>query len=293
MRALPLWLALAGCAGGTVQIADETATDTDEDTDSDPTTPDVLPSCDPFAVSVVEHITIDHGSTVAALPGGEQREITSLSIDAAEACGIDLRSGTLLADLAVGPDGYPDVVLCPGREGAYEGDQRILEEPVAPWSLLPPSDLPDNGGDKILEWSDTATFTVDRVFDDLRVRTRGELVIDGDVDILVNGTLELNNGIVSLTPGSELDLWVAGGAQILWASRLNAGSDSADVRLHVLPGASLEVNQGSTVNARVRAPDSPVVISGRRTVLVGTAQARELDVLWGAVVFGDEGLVCP
>jgi len=291
---LSLVLGAGACEGGTVSIEDDTAVtdtdvdtdtdtdvDTDTDTDTDPVDP--VPACDEYGVSVGERLLVDHGSTVQA----------PVSLNTSQECGLDLRNGKVAGDVWVGPDGYPDVVICQGRTGELEGEQGILSGTVPLTRALLPDDLPDSGGEKVLEWSESATFTVDRVFDDLRVRTRGRLVIDGDVDILVEQTLELNNGTLELTPGSKLDLWVRDEALVIWGSQVNVDGDPASLRIHLLDSATLEVNQGSQLHARLRAPESQVTVSGRSSLLFGTAQARALDVVWGGQVQADPGLLCP
>lgn len=295
-------LLLTGCEPGSVGIIDDDgvddtdlSSDTGLDSDTDPDT-DPVPEadCDPFGVSVGEAAVIDHDSVIDGWNGGPEPVLrpTTVSINSAAECALDVRRGRISGDIQVGPRGYPDVVICAGRGAELTGEQGILDAEVPLGQPPLPPDLPENGGDKLMEWNERATFSVDRVFDDLRVRTNAELVIDGDIDIHVRGDLEFNRGVLVLTEGSELDVWVDGGAQFIWGSQINVDGDPAALRVHLRDGVTLGMEHGSVAAARVKAPEAAVRVAGRGTTLRGTVQARELAVEWGGRIAADPDLIC-
>lgn len=296
VRWMPVLLCLVACeSSGTVSIVETGDTDTDTDTDVDTDT-EPVPECDPYAISVEERLLVDHGSRVDGIqlpaPEPENAVKTRVSVNTSSECGLDLRNGLVWADAWVGPDGYPDVVICTSRSGTLEGDPGILDAVVPLVSEPLPDDLPASGGDKLMDWGDEATFTVDRVFDSLRLQTRAALTIDGELDILVTDTLELNQGTLTLTPGSTLDLWVTGQAQVVWGSQVNVEGDPRALRVHLLDGATLEMGQGAQLWARVSGPESVVTVGGRDTRLVGSLQAAEARLEWGAELRMPEDLLC-
>ncbi len=301
MRALlPTLLLLACDPGGALYLEEgdpeeDTAVEDYTDTDIAPD-PEPPLGCTPFGVSVADRLVVDHGSGLAAgtvETSGNPVEPTTVSVNSAAECAFDLRQGTLIGDAHFAPPGYPDVVLCRGRTSEVTGREVMLDAAVPLAAPVLPADLPANGGEKLMEWSEEATFTVDRVFDALRLRTRARLIIDGDLDIHVLGELELNNATIELTPGSRLRLWLGGDAEVLWGSRLNVAGDPDAVDLILLEGASLDLNHGSIAAAQAWAPSGAVRVQGRSTALVGTLQAAEAEVLWGARVVVASALVCP
>lgn len=288
------WLGLmVACEAGSVQIAEDPQDAIDPDTD---VAPDPDPerdfSCEPFGLSVEAAATVDHGSLITAWSGPEAVILpTTFSINSRAECAFDLRQGFVAADVQVGPGGYPDEVICRGRTSDLDGEEGILEASVELAARPLPTGLPESSGDKVLEWGDAATFTVDRRLDALSVRTNAELIIDGDIDLHVTGDVEFNRGSLMLTEGSELDLWVDGSLDAVWESKVNAGGDAGALRIHVA-GGSVRLDQRSQVTGRLRAPDSEVSIKGRATTWTGTVQADTLDVIWGGRISVPDELLC-
>lgn len=318
MRALPCLVLLIACGGGMLTIDEDDrslrpggdgsadpGTDTgdsddadpdDADTDTDPgDDPDPVPDCVPFGVSVDGGLTLNHGSVLSGVdPSGPQAATapTTVSTNSVARCALNLLHGEITGDVSVGPDGYPDVVVCQSRSSRITGRQHVLGESIALVDAPLPDGLPASGGDRLFEWNEVATFVTDRVFDRLRVRTGSRLTVDGDIDVYVAGAFELNGGHIDLTPGSRLRLWVGRDAQVIWASGLNVDGDARAVDIFLLDGASLAMNHGSTVEARIWAPRASARIEGGGTLLRGSLQAAEADVLWGARVAVPTDLVC-
>ena len=105
------------------------------------------------------------------------------------------------------------------------------------------------------------------------------LVIDGNVDLFVDGSVQgLGNGEFELTPGSTLDIYVAGRLETVGNIWVGGGVPGA-VRIYVGGEGGLLLTTGNTeFVASIYAPTADVEYLGN-TDIVGAIFARHLDVV--------------
>jgi hypothetical protein len=293
------WLVAAGCTQGTIRIrdtavdtdvtdTDDTGLDTEEETDLLPT-----PDCAAYGVLGGASIFVDgNGRIDSFVPefASEPRDFATVATNSTGPCAVSVESGRIGGDVWVGPDSYPDIVICKGRNGRVVGDQNPLSELVPLTEVPLPGDMPDNGGDKLIAQDDVQTFKVDRVFDDLVVREGATLRIDGEVRVLAR-SVTWEAGLLELAPGATFDLYVTGDLAIRVNSRWNISGNSGDVRVHLLGTATAEAASGAEVRAHLDGVDATLRVEGASWS--GVAQARRISVIGGGSFRVDESALCP
>jgi type II secretory pathway pseudopilin PulG len=155
---------------------------------------------------------------------------------------IILSSGSLIrGDAYIGPGGNVDegIVLTGGSQ--ITGQRKALAREVSIPSLTAPSGPPFDGpheGDLLATGSTTVTINSNRFFNKIQLRDNAQMVIDGNITILVNNKLEIGgNATVVIKGASSLRLYVRNNADVALSSGagINAGGvQPASVQIYML-----------------------------------------------------------
>jgi hypothetical protein len=117
-------------------------------------------------------------------------------------------------DVYIGPDGDLDQAIKTWDSSTITGTRDTLAETITIPQLGAPSGSPFDGSHEgsIDMWgSMSETITTDRYFNSVSLWDQSKLVIDGNVTLLLNGSLNLgNNAEIELLPGASLDLYIKG-----------------------------------------------------------------------------------
>jgi len=230
--------------------------------------------------AVIDSYRSSQGTYNPANPGGE----AIVTVNATGSGKIVLSGNSVIrGDAYIGPGGNVDegIVLTGGSQ--ITGQRKILALEVSIPSLTAPSGPPFDGpheGDLQVSGSTTVTINSNRFFNKIQLRDNARLIIDGNVAILVNNRLEMDNSAtISLQGDSTLRLYIGNNADatLLSGTGINAGGlQPASVRIYLLGNnRTLTMAGDSQVRAVLQNPLGSVRISDNAQ-LFGKMKAARL-----------------
>lgn len=214
--------------------------------------------------AVIDSYRSSQGAYNPATPGSE----AIVTVNTAGSGKILLSSSAIIrGDAYIGPGGNVDEGIVVTGGSQITGQRKVLAREVSIPDLVAPSGPPFDGsheGDLLVSGSTTVTINSNRFFNRIQLRNNARLIIDGNVTIVLNNTLEMdNNGVIELLPGSSLRLYIGRDAALLSGAGINAGArEPAGVQIYMLGNnRTLAMAGNSQIYAVLQNPMGSVQVS--------------------------------
>jgi len=173
------------------------------------------------------------GAYNPANPGAE----AIVSVNATGYGSITLWTQTnIRGDAYVGPGGDPDVGIKTWGGADITGTRGTLNKIVDMTTASAPSEPPFDGpheGSLVLWGSNTETINSDRYFNKLQLWSNSKLIVDGDVTVVLNGSLQMSSTAeIQILPDSSLTMYIKGSLGAWSSAKLNDSTRDPS-RLHI------------------------------------------------------------
>ena len=150
------------------------------------------------------------------LYGGSNKGPTKMGTNSTEAGAVNIGDNSLITgDVIVGPGGDPEDVIELGDGAEITGQTSAAEEEKELPSISPPS-LSYKGSEP------TGTISSSGRYDEIKLSNSEKLTIDGDVVLVINDNVEIDNSaILEVTEGSSLKLYIGANFKITNSGHIN------------------------------------------------------------------------
>lgn len=192
------------------------------------------------------------------------------------------KGATIQGDVYVGPEGEPDAVVRTVGSATITGTLGTLTEPVSMTRRTAPTSFSSSkhqGEQLKLSGSATQTLDSDAEWNKVQLGGSSTLVIDGDVTVLINNTIQIDDQAqIEILPGSSLTMYVRNAFDIVGSAKVNAQAGiPASLRIYMIgTNKNLRIEDGAVVYAVVENPDGDIVIS-EGCEFFGKIKARRLE----------------
>ena len=163
-------------------------------------------------------VTVDGYDSNDGLYGGSNKGPTSLGTNSTETNpkAITLGNDVLITgDVIVGPGGNPEDIIELSNGAEITGQTSAAEEEKELPSISPPS-LSYKGSEP------TGTISSSGRYDEIKLSDSEKLTIDGDVVLVIDNAVEIDNGaILEVTEGSSLKLYIGVNFKITNSGHIN------------------------------------------------------------------------
>jgi len=231
----------------------------------------------------VNAVIDSYRSSVGAYSPARASAQTCVSVNAIAGGAISLSgAATICGNVYVGPQGDPDAAVVLTGGATITGIQGTLTEAVdIPGLAVPPglSLAPYPGGELRLVGGAIETISVDYELDTVQLGDDSQLVIDGDVTLLVNGAMGIvDRAQLVILPGSSLTILARDTVDVSGSAHVNppAGVPSM-LRIYMIGGnKDLVVDDDAMVQAVMQNPYGGVTIS-QSSEFMGKIKAARLE----------------
>jgi hypothetical protein len=207
----------------------------------------------------------------------------TVSVNAITAGTVTLSGGaTLRGNVYVGPQGDPDLAIILAGGAAITGTRGTLTEAVSIPGLTVPVGLSFGaypGGQLRLTGSTRETISTNCELDVIQLRGSSQLVIDGDVTLLVNDAIEIGDQAqLEILSDSSLTILVRDTFDVSGTARVNAPMGVPSMLRVYMIGSNkdMHVDNSAVVQAVVQNPYGGLIISETAQFL-GKLKAARLD----------------
>lgn len=182
---------------------------------------------------------------------------------------IDLKSGvTINGDVAIGPNGIPEMVVGAKSGVTITGRVFALAAPQDLPLLSPPADLLAAPSMKKID--STQTLSINGKCSEINLGNKEVLTIQGDLKLLVTGDVTLGNAAeIRIEPGGSLTMYLNGDLITKNGGSLNNLTQNAKaLTIYGLEGCKqIELKNSGTLYAAVYAPNADVISHNSATIV--------------------------
>ncbi len=185
--------------------------------------------------------------------------------------------GEIKGDAKIGPGGNVDDGIKEWSGALITGEKGTLDEVVEMPTLTAPSGPPfdnPNEGSLSMWGSMTSTISTDRHFNSLQLWGTSKAIIDGDVTVLLDGSLQVDaSAELEIMPHSRLTLYIKG--NISMGGKVNESTqEPGRLLIYMLGNSYVELYSGAKLHSRLLNPNNALSVWGD-SQFYGTFMGRQ------------------